>query len=152
VATAEAMRALGDLPGSGQILVSVGEPGEGFLAWRLSHRQAKAALLIAERQGQPVVRYADVALQASIVRDDLITTSLHQLYLEPLERARDGGEAARETLRAYFAAERNISSTAAALGVDRRTVTNRIRTIEELLGRPLKFSATDLEIALRLAD
>ena len=52
---------------------------------------------------------------------------------------------ARETLRAYFAAERNISSTAAALGVDRRTVTNRIRAIEELFGRPLKDCATELE-------
>jgi DNA-binding PucR family transcriptional regulator len=134
------------------MLVTVGEPGEGFLAWRLSHRQAKAALPIAERQGQPIVRYADVALQASIARDDLVTTSLHQLYLEPLERARDGGKAARETLCAYFAAERNISSTAAALGVDRRTVTNRIRAIEDLFGRPLGDYATDLEIALRLAD
>jgi hypothetical protein len=38
--------------------------------------------------------------------------------------------------RAYFDAERNISSTAAALGVDRRTVRNRLRVIEELLGRP----------------
>ncbi len=54
---------------------------------------------------------------------------------------------ARETLRAYFAADRNISSTAAALGVDRRTVTNRIRAIEDLFGRPLKDFATDLETA-----
>ena len=58
----------------------------------------------------------------------------------------------RETLRAYFAAERNVSSTAAALGVDRRTVTNRIRAIEDLFGRPLKDFATELETALRLDD
>ena len=57
---------------------------------------------------------------------------------------------ARETLRAYFVAERNISSTAAALGVDRRTVTNRIRAIEDLFGRPLKDIAAELETALRL--
>ena len=50
--------------------------------------------------------------------------------------SRDGGKVGRETLRAYFAAERNISSTAAALGVDRRTVTNRIRAIEDLLRSP----------------
>ena len=58
----------------------------------------------------------------------------------------------QETLRAYFAAERNISSTAAALGVDRRTVTNRIRAIEGLFGRSLKDFATELEIALQLDD
>jgi DNA-binding PucR family transcriptional regulator len=135
-----------------QVLVTVGEPGVGLSGWRLSHRQAKAALPIAERREQPIVRYADVALQASILRDDLLATSLRQLYLEPLERARDGGKVARATMRAYFAAERNVSSTAAALGVDRRTVTNRIRAIEDLLGRPLNEIATELETALSLDD
>lgn len=142
--------ALGELPLQG-VLVTVGEPGRDLAGWRLSHRQAKAALPIAESQGQGVVRYADVAVQASILRDDLVTASLHQLYLEPLEKMRDGGEVARETLRAYFAAERNVSSTAAALGIDRGTVTNRIRAVEALYGRLLKEIATDLETALRLA-
>ncbi len=36
--------------------------------------------------------------------------------------------------------------------VDRRTVANRIRAVEELIGRPLGDFATDLETALRLAD
>jgi hypothetical protein len=147
----EVLRGLGDIL-SGPIIVTVGEPGEGFSGWRLSHRQAKAALPIAERRGQSILRYADVAVLASILRDDLGTTSLRQIYLEPLESARDGGKVGIETLRAYFATERNISSTAAALGVDRRTVTNRIRAIEELFGRPLNDFATDLETALRLAD
>jgi DNA-binding PucR family transcriptional regulator len=134
------------------VFVTVGEPGEGLAGWRLSHRQAKAAMPIAERRGQAVLSYADVAVLASIARDDLLAASLRQLYLAPLETARDGGKVARETLRAYFTAERNISSTAAALGVDRRTVSNRIRAIEELLGRTLKSSATDLETALRLDE
>ena len=96
--------------------------------------------------------YADVALLAAIAADDLIATSLRQLYLAPLERARDGGKVARRTLRAFFEAERNVSSTAAALGVDRRTVRNRLGAIEDLLGRPLKGAEADLEIALRLDD
>jgi PucR-like helix-turn-helix protein/diguanylate cyclase with GGDEF domain len=145
----QALRALGEMS-LDRVLVTVGEPGEGLSGWRFSHRQAKAALPIAERRGQAILRYADVALLASILRDDLVATSLRQLYLEPLERARDGGKVGQETLRAYFAAERNISSTAAALGVDRRTVTNRIRAIEDLFGRPLKDFATELETALRL--
>jgi DNA-binding PucR family transcriptional regulator len=130
--------------------VVFGEPGEGLTGWRFSHRQAKAALPVAERSGRAVLRYADVAMLASMLGDDLLATSLRRLYLEPLERARDGGEVARQTLHAYFTAERNVSSTAAALGVDRRTVTNRMRAIEALLGRSLRDSATDLEIALRL--
>ena len=147
----QALQALGEIS-LDRVFVTVGEPGEGLAGWRFSHRQAKAALPIAERRGQSIVRYADVALLASILRDDLVATSLRQLYLEPLERGRDGGSVARETLRAYFAAERNTSSTAAALGVDRRTVTNRIHAIEDLFGRPLKDVATELETALRLDD
>jgi PucR C-terminal helix-turn-helix domain/GGDEF-like domain len=147
----QALRALGEIS-LDRVVVTVGEPGEGLSGWRFSHRQAKAALPIAERRRQTILRYADVALLASILRDDLVATSLHQLYLEPLERARDGGKVARKTLRAYFAAERNISSTAAVLGVDRRTVTNRMRAVEDLFGRPLKDFATELETALRLDD
>jgi len=148
LAAEEALRALTDVVPDG-VFVTLGEPNEGLPGWRLSHLQAKAALPIAERQGQPVVHYADVALLTAILRDDLAATSLRQLYLEPLAGMRNGGRVERETLRAYFAAERNVSSTAAALGVDRRTVTNRIRAIEDLFGRPLNDFATAMEIALR---
>jgi len=151
LAAEEALRALAGAVPEG-VFVTLGEPAEGLAGWRFSHFQAKAALPVAEREGRPVVRYADVAMLASIARDDLLAASLRQLYLAPLERARDGGRAARETLRAYFEADRNVSSTAAALGVDRRTVRNRLHAAEELLGRPLRGSLADLEIALRLAE
>ena len=54
------------------------------------------------------------------------------------------------TLRAYFCAQRNVSSTAAALGVDRRTVANRIHAVEDLFGRPLTTFAVEMETVLRL--
>lgn len=148
--TEEVLRALrGSSPSS--VVIGVGETGEGVSGWRLTHRQAKVTLPIAEDRGQLILRYADVAVLASVLRDDLATASLRRLYLEPLEAARDGGAVWRQTLRAYFAAERNLSSTAAALGVDRRTVANRIRAIEELFDRPLSRIAADLETALQLA-
>lgn len=56
----------------------------------------------------------------------------------------------RETLKAYLATGLNVSSTAAALGVNRRTVTRRLRSVEESLGRPLETCVADLEVALRL--
>jgi DNA-binding PucR family transcriptional regulator len=151
LAVEEALRALRDRTPAG-VFVTVGEPGSGLAGWRFSHFQAKAALPIAERRGEPVVRYADVALLAAIARDDLLAASLRELYLAPLARTKDGGAIARETLRAYFEAERNVSSAAAALGVDRHTVRNRLQAVEELLGRPLKGSLADLEIALRLDE
>jgi PucR C-terminal helix-turn-helix domain/GGDEF-like domain len=132
--------------------LSVGEPGEGLAGWRLTHRQAEAALPIAERGEEPLVGYAEVALLASALQDELLVSSLRQLYLKPLEDERDGGESARQTLRAYFSAGRHVSSTAAALGISRHTVASRLRLIEERLGRPLSNCATEAEAAIRLQD
>lgn len=130
--------------------LATGELTQGPSGWRLTHHQAAAALPIALRGAEPHVRYADVALLSSIVRDEVLARSLRALYLEPLAQERDGGETLRETLRAYFAAERNVSSTAAALGVNRKTVTTRLRASERRLGRSLGTCAADLEVALRL--
>lgn len=150
LAAEEAARALDEL-NSERVVVALGEPASGLAGWRFSHLQAKAALPLAERRGAPVLRFLDVALVAAVERDELIAGSLRQIYLEPLARAKDGGTVARETLRAYFRAERNVSSAAAALGVNRRTVRNRLRAIEALLGRSLA-DAVDLEVALRLEE
>ena len=98
LAAEQALRALGETP-LDQVTVTVGEPAEGLSGWRLSHRQAKAALPIAEHREQPVLRYANVALLASVLRDDLTATSLRQLYLEPLAATRDGGKVARDPAR-----------------------------------------------------
>jgi hypothetical protein len=130
--------------------LAVGEPAEGLPGWRLTHRQAAAALPVALRGGTPFIRYADVAVLASVLGDHLLESSLHRLYLAPLEESRDGGASLRETLRAYFAADRNVSSAAAALGASRNTVTARLVLIEQKLGRPLASCIVDLEVALRL--
>ncbi len=132
--------------------VAIGEPGEGLSGWRLTHRQAGAAMPLAHRMGKSVVRYADVALLASTLHDDLLTTSLHSLYLSPLSNERNGGFTLRETLRAYFAAERKVSSAAASLGVTRRTVFNRLRLVEERLNSPLSECAIQIEVALSLEE
>jgi hypothetical protein len=135
-----------------EVVLAVGEPAEGLAGWRLTHQQAKAAFPIALRSPERFVRYAEVALLASMLKDDLLATSLHETYIAPLAAERDGGQAMRETLRAYFAAERNASSAAAALGVNRRTVTSRLRAVEERLERPLNACAAEMEAALRLED
>lgn len=130
--------------------VSCGEPAQGLAGWRLSHRQAAAALPVAQGSAENFVRYADVALLAAVLRDDLLAASLRHAYLSPLEAERDAGKSAKATLRAYFSAARNASSAAAALGVNRRTVASRLVAVEERLGRTLDAIATELEVALRL--
>ena len=132
--------------------LALGEPADGLHGWRLSHRQAKAAFPIALRRGDRLVRYADVAMLATIVQDELLADFLGEVYLKPLERQRDGGEALRKTLRAYFAAGRNISSAAHALGVKSHTVTNRLRSVEEATGQPLDRRGAEFEVAMRLAE
>lgn len=135
---------------TGLRMTGVGEPGEGLEGWRLTHRQAAAAFSTTQPADTLPVRYADVALVTSASRDDLLSTSLRRLFLAPLDGERDGGTTARETLRAYFKAERSVSSAAAALGVKRHTVTKRLRSIEERIGRPLARFSAEVEIALRL--
>jgi hypothetical protein len=132
--------------------VACGEPGQGLGGWRLSHRQAAAALPVAQRGPASLVHYADVALLASVLQDDLLATSLRRSYLAPLEQGRDGGVAAKQTLRAYLAAAGNVSSAAAVLGVNRATVRSRLSAIEERFGRPLDALSAEIEVALRLDE
>ncbi|MGE5335964.1 MAG: helix-turn-helix domain-containing protein [Nitrososphaerota archaeon] len=130
--------------------IGLGEPCVGLDGWRLSHRQARAALGVAESTSETMVRYGDVAVVASAQRDRLLALSLQEIYLKPLAEGRDGGAKSRATLRAYIDAGRNVSSTAAALGVSRRTVTKRIQDIEDKLGRPIALAIPALDTALRL--
>jgi diguanylate cyclase with GGDEF domain/PucR-like helix-turn-helix protein len=133
-----------------EVSLVIGEPGEGLGGWRLTHRQAKAALPIGLRSSEPFVRYADVALLASILQDDLLRTSLREIYLAPLEGERDGGKMALETLRAYFAAGRNVSSAAVVLGVSRQAVAKRLASIEERLRGISSTSWLEVEAAIRI--
>jgi GGDEF-like domain/PucR C-terminal helix-turn-helix domain len=134
------------------LTLAIGEPGHGVEGWRLSHRQAKAAMAVARRGGEAKVLYADVALVASALCDDTLASSLREIYLAPLETERDGGAVLRETLHAYFATGRNVSSAAAILGVNRQTVSVRLRIAEEKIGRPVDRCNAEAEVALRLSE
>jgi hypothetical protein len=135
-----------------EMSVGIGEAGEGLTGWRLSHRQAVAALSTMRTGARGPVRYADAALLASAKADELLSTSLRMLFLGPLDLERDRGKVARETLRAYFKAERNVSSAAAILGVKRHTVTKRLRMVEERLGKTLSKFSPEVELALRVEE
>lgn len=132
--------------------IAIGEPAKGLSGWRLTHQQAAAALPIALKSERPIVRYCDVALIASVLRDELLVTSLRALYIEPLAHGSGEAHALRDTLRAYLAHDRNISSTASALRVSRPTVARRLRAAEKLLGGPLGPRALDVQTALRIDE
>lgn len=130
--------------------LAIGEPSHGISGWRLTHRQALAAFPVTTLNGSTAVAYGGIALLAAAVNDDVLASSLQEIYLAPLARGPDRGAAMRQTLRAYFASGGNVSSAAAALGVSRKTVAARLCTAEERLGRSLAACAAEMETALRL--
>lgn len=132
--------------------LGVGEPDRGLDGWRLSHWQANAVVSLASAPAVPIATYAELGPVAALSRDDLVVESMQRIYLDPLADERGGGAALRPTLRAYFGSERNISSAAAVLGVNRQTVRNRLKTVEERIGRDLSRCGLDLELALRLDE
>lgn len=131
------------------IPLSLGEPASGKRGFCSTHRQAQAAFPIACRLGRPT-RYAEVALEATLSQNNLLLASLTALYLDPLACHRDGGEKARETLRAFLEANHSVAAAADKLGVHRHTVKNRIDTFEELIGQSLDVCGEPVRFALRL--
>jgi hypothetical protein len=141
-----------DLTWPPDIAIAYGDPSDGLDGWRLSHRQAAAALPLAQQGPKHFVRYTSVALLVTALHDDLLASSLRQTYLVPLEVGPDSGRIAKSTLRAYFEASRQATSAASALGVNRATVGNRLQAIEQRLGTTINSISAELEVALRLDE
>jgi hypothetical protein len=134
------------------VSLAIGEPARGINGWRRTHREAQQALDVAQLARQTRARYRDVALLVPWVEDPERGRALVELYLSPLDSQKDGGVTLRQTLRVYLDAERNASSAARTLGVDRRTLTHRLAAIETCVGYRLDSRKADLEVALRLYD
>jgi PucR C-terminal helix-turn-helix domain len=129
--------------------LALGEWSAGLRGWKRTHHQALAGLPLALADPGGIVRYGSMPLLLAMASDELLAATLRELYIEPLRQERDGGKTLRETLRAYFEAERNVSSAAVALGVKRHTVTNRLRTAELYFGQSLATCAAEVDVALR---
>jgi hypothetical protein len=132
------------------VSVSTGEPGGGVEGFRTTHQQACAAYRVAQRICAPLTRYRDVALIALGLDDEAMSRSLVDVYLGALDDGDKRTPVLRDTLRAYFAAEQNASSAAAALGVHKNTVAYRLSTIEQRLRYPINSRRAELETALKL--
>lgn len=138
--------------GVADVLLAVGEAGWGIEGWRVSHREAQGALLVARERPRGLTRYLDVALDATALQDDALADSLIERYLSPLDGMRTGGQAARRTLRALFDTEHNVSSAAHALEVHRSSVHRWREEIERRLCCRLHEHQTEIEVALRIEE
>ena len=128
--------------------ITISEPSPGPSGFRRSHEQARAARRVAVRLRKPVTLYADVVLLSAAMENQGLADALDQIYLAPF---RENGDAELlQTLRAYVASQRNVSSAASLLGVHRHTVARHLDAIANRLGRPVHDCLADLEVALRL--
>lgn len=133
--------------------VSLGEPGNGTDGFRRSHREARDAHGVALRaRERSLVRYDEVALESLVTGDPARSRAFVARELHGIDGDDARSRRLRETLRAYFACSQNASAAAAMLGVHEHTVTYRLRTIEDRLGRPVNSRRAELEVALRLLE
>lgn len=130
--------------------VALGESRWGITGWRVSFREAQAALQVLKHQSRKVVRCGQVALVAALMRDELLCRALVDAYLRPLDGPGNTGSTLRKTLRAYFTAGGNTAAAAASLGVDRHTIHRRLRKVEERLDEFVDSCHAELEIALQV--
>jgi hypothetical protein len=145
-------RALDVLLPGGLTAVAIGEPRYGFGGWRQTFHEALAAWPVATASRERLVHCADVTLEAALLASEVLTRLHQETYLSPLDGLRVGGQTARETLRAYECCEGNISAAGARLGVDRRTVLNRLRAVETTLDQHLNVCSPRIGVALRLEE
>lgn len=123
------------------VLAGFGSPGHGVPGFCRSHREAMHARRVAQlthRRPGSVTTYDDVALASLASADvghakEFVATELGRLAADD-----DHSRRLTATLRVYL--EENMSPLRAAqrLGVHENTITNRIRTAQELL--PIRSS------------
>jgi hypothetical protein len=134
------------------VSLAIGEAARGIEGWRLTHREAQGALLVARDRPCRLTRYLDVALDATALQDEALADSLIERYLSPLDDTRIGGQAARRTLRALFDTGYNVSSAEHSLKVHRSSVHRWREEIERRLGCRLHEHQAEIEVALRIED
>jgi sugar diacid utilization regulator len=132
-------------------VLAIGGLRQGLNGWRQTHREAKGALLRAQREPERVARYADGPLLAAALENDTLAAWLRE-FLLPLRDRPDRGAELLRTIRAYIDAGCNSTCAGATLDIRRQTVASRLRVVENLLGRQLGTCLAELDVALRLAD
>jgi hypothetical protein len=133
------------------VRLTVGRSEEGISGIRLTHKQAQAALRVAQLQPRRLTCYADVEPLGFILQDDDLAQSLITTYIEPIVQHRDG-PVLLNTLQTFFANAQNRVKTAKALPGDRHTVTSHLKRIEELLGCTLCADQAKVELALKVYE
>ncbi|HEV7771384.1 MAG TPA: helix-turn-helix domain-containing protein [Solirubrobacterales bacterium] len=137
-------------PIAGLSRLALGLEALGEAGFRASNRQALRARWVSRGGEEQVVHYADVAVEALASENGEDAHAFLTHELSGIEDDSTASQRIRETIVAYFAADHNAASAAAALGIHHQTVANRLRVAEDRLGHPIGARRVELETALRL--
>jgi len=133
---------------------ALGRPATGLAGFRASHRQARAARLVAVAAGRrcgPVTDYTEVGAIALLCTDVGATRIWVQDTLGGLAADDDATERLRETVRVFLHLGSSHTAAAEKLNLHKNSVVYRISRAEALRGRPLRSDRADVELALRAA-
>lgn len=136
------------------VCASLGDVHESLAGFRRTHQQAVIGQLVARVPPTPVrqlTAYADVAPIASMANDldaarAWVGETLGDLAIDDARHA-----TFRETARIFFETGGSYAATAERLSLHRNTAQYRIRTAEEIRGRPFREGRLDVELALLAA-
>lgn len=132
--------------------VAFGDAAEDVEGFRLSHREAREAYRIGRQIGSTTLQYGEVALLSLTSRDERLAREFVQRELGFLAEDGPRAQELRDTVRAYFASGHNASAAAHRLSLNDRTVSYRLRKIEEKLGTSLLARRDEISVALHLLD
>lgn len=124
---------------------ALGTPGHGAAGFRESHLQARQALRAADGG---LVAFAQVGLASTLLADPEAARRFATAELAGLAAADVATARLRATLEAYLAEGASHKRAAQHLSLHEKTVEQRVRRAEELLGRPLGGRRGAVEAAL----
>lgn len=139
-----------DLLRSKGISVCAGTPSEGVSGFALSHKEARAAQMVATRSTlpRPVTLYTDVEILVLMSGAEDGARRFAERTLGALAQPTETAARLRETLQALITTG-SVEAAAKTLTVHKNTVRYRIGQVEELLGYRINQAPPELGVALR---
>ncbi|MCT7366594.1 PucR family transcriptional regulator [Mycolicibacterium llatzerense] len=153
----EAVTWLGSLVPAEGPYVAVGTPQSGVAGFRLSHRQAEDARIVAVASGPQRRRFTafghrGVALAALLGSNVDALSAWATEVLGPLACSTVSDRRLRETLQAFLKAGGSNKAAAEELHLHTNSVKYRVQRAIERRGRPIEDDRLDVEVALLLCS
>lgn len=135
--------------GERRIIAAIGSPSLGIDGFCASHSEALATqrIALAGPRPDPITFFADVELLTLVGEGEAMRRFVHRI-LGRLTSTDEQVARLRATLRALLASG-SVDAAAKQLTVHKNTVRYRIERAEELMGRRIADSPTEIDIALR---